>query len=205
MTVYTEREGKWSIVLDRSLRVTSIILWEIFHKPMLFMVLWKDMAWGNTYDEYEYLTLSSHCKIVAAAEAMSIISVSRHSVPAHVGGLSTLLYRLYVKSLTLLVFNVCYRIISSPLTADRCETWLKCEDPFLQSYLEKFSQLPSCPCTYPHRSKSVWDDGHQRYFEWKDPGYSESYLMAYHTGRFPSTREEGHSASKQRYEEKKED
>lgn len=67
--------------------------------------------------------------------------------------------------------------------ADKCERWLNCEDPFLKGYIEKFSLLPTCPCTYPLlRTNHVYDDYHRKTFKWRDSEYSRSYLVAYQRG-----------------------
>ncbi|TRY86576.1 hypothetical protein DNTS_018574 [Danionella cerebrum] len=68
--------------------------------------------------------------------------------------------------------------------ADSCERWLNCKSEFLQRYLQQmFSELPSCPCSYPSEASSntvsLPDEGHARSFQWRDASGPKERLGVY--------------------------
>ncbi|XP_014061551.1 isthmin-2 isoform X2 [Salmo salar] len=67
---------------------------------------------------------------------------------------------------------------------DTCEKWLNCKSNFLQRYLNQvLSELPSCPCTYPSATAytvvSVFDEGHNQTFRWRDASSPKERLDIY--------------------------
>ncbi|XP_064847712.1 isthmin-2-like [Oncorhynchus masou masou] len=67
---------------------------------------------------------------------------------------------------------------------DTCEKWLNCKSNFLQRYLNQvLSELPSCPCTYPSATAdtvvSIFDEGHDRTFRWRDASGPKERLDIY--------------------------
>ncbi|KAM6965280.1 isthmin-2 [Aplochiton taeniatus] len=67
---------------------------------------------------------------------------------------------------------------------DSCEKWLNCKSEFLQRYLRQvLSELPSCPCSYPSEAAytvaSVFDEGHDRLFRWRDASGPKERLDIY--------------------------